>query len=107
MTDIKCPWCDKPLQEVHNKQYPNIMWCPNYDCPGTRTDKICGNAEMWQELTKTMEQLRIAWDALDAVECGPDAYDIYSVVQEAKTKIKALDKTYLENLELLVNNVFK
>ena len=61
-----------------------------------------------KELDHTKKQLEIAVDALNTVTATPlNSRVIHDVANKALEQITALKRTELENLELLVNNVFK
>lgn len=61
MSDMKCPFCNKPLQPTLRQS--DEYWCENYDCPRTNIEWV-GSQKLWQELIKTKQALDIAVDAL-------------------------------------------
>ena len=52
MSDMKCPFCNKPLQPTLRQS--DEYWCENYDCPRTNIEWV-GSQKLWQELIKLME----------------------------------------------------
>lgn len=47
MSDIKCPFCNKPLQPT--LRLSDEYWCENYDCPRTNIE-WAGSKKLWQSL---------------------------------------------------------
>lgn len=62
MSDMKCPFCNKPLQPT--LRLSDEYWCENYDCPRTSI-KWTGSQKLWQELIRTRKALEIAVVALN------------------------------------------
>ena len=65
MSDMKCPFCNKPLQPT--LRLSDEYWCENYDCPRTNI-KWTGSQKLWQELTRTRKALDIAINVLNRVK---------------------------------------
>ena len=61
MSDMKCPFCNKPLQPTLRQS--DEYWCENYDCPRTNIEWV-GSQKLWQELIRTRKALDVAVDAL-------------------------------------------
>ena len=64
MSNMKCPYCNKPLQPTLRQS--DEYWCENYDCPGTNIEWV-GSQKLWQELIRTRKALDIALDCLNGV----------------------------------------
>lgn len=106
MSDMKCPFCGQELGigSIDGK------WLVCFNC------HITGNDKLWQELIRTRKALGIAVDALKMIGSGDiiehsvvgheDDNKIF-IANKALEQIIALEKSELENLEMLVNNVFK
>lgn len=54
MNDMKCPFCNKPLQPTLRQS--DEYRCENYDCPRTNIEWV-GSPKLWQELIRTRKQL--------------------------------------------------
>lgn len=54
MSDMKCPFCNKPLQPTLRQS--DEYWCENYDCPRTNIEWV-GSQKLWQELIRTRKAL--------------------------------------------------
>lgn len=54
MSDMECPFCNKPLQPTLRQS--DEYWCENYDCPGTNIEWV-GSQKLWQELIRTRKAL--------------------------------------------------
>ena len=98
-----CPTCKRPTQ-LDNEMIEYLV---------KEKDKY---RDMLGERTKELERTRKALDvAKDTFNWIDETYrtgqeteaEIWGKVQLAAQKITALEKSELENLEMLVNNVFK
>lgn len=69
MSDMKCPFCNKPLQPTLRQS--DEYWCENYDCPRTNI-KWVGSQKLWQELIRTRKALDVAVDVLKDFSIHPD-----------------------------------
>lgn len=113
MSDIKCPVCGKQMKQAtydYDKKdnddtlYMSIMPC---DC----VCNFAASKAVWQKLIRTRKALDVAKERLkniilDAEILATPEY-LASRAKEALAEITALEKSELENLEMLVNNVFK
>lgn len=96
--DMKCPVCNVGyVHESVNHWCCDYEFCPSYDETDTetydiliRTRKVLDKAKWW--LNEIVENHR---------------YTPISTAEMALAEITALEKSELENLEMLVNNVFK
>lgn len=91
MSNLKCPFCNKPLQPTHRSE--NEYWCENYDC--TETSWKFGSISLWQELIRTRKALDVAVDALNAGKTLADIAGFKMLVaglEEALNKITALEQ---------------
>ena len=61
MTELKCPFCDKPLQPTHRIE--DEYFCEGYDCPQTSLTWI-GTSSLWKALANTKKKLDIAVDGI-------------------------------------------
>lgn len=64
MTDMKCPFCNKPLQPTLRQS--DEYWCENYDCPRTNIEWV-GSQKLWQELIRTRKALDVARIGLEYI----------------------------------------
>lgn len=56
MSNIKCPFCNKPLQPTLRQS--DEYWCENYDCSGTNIEWV-GSQKLWQGLIRIKELFEI------------------------------------------------
>lgn len=85
MTELKCPYCNKPLQPTLRR--PDEYWCENYDCPQTNIAWV-GTSALWQALIDTKKELDISIDGLKDFSIHPDD----SVKKYAKKVLKQINK---------------
>lgn len=71
MSDIKCPFCNKPLQPTHRSE--NEYWCGNTDC--TETSWKFGSISLWQELIYTKKQVEIYHEFVTKLYLNGDITD--------------------------------
>ena len=91
MSDMKCPFCGKELQE-------DVGYDGDYSCPNC-TEPYFGSPELWQELIRTRKALEIAKDAMKEYE-DRDSYDCngdwcgceHSTAHEALEQITAQEQ---------------
>lgn len=62
MKELKCPFCNNPLQPTLRQS--DEYWCENYDCVGTNIEWV-GSKKLWEELIKTKQALDVAVKALE------------------------------------------
>ena len=86
MSDLICPFCNKPLQPT--LRIEDEYFCENYDCPQTSITWI-GTSSLWKALADTKKKLDIAVDALKRIDwCATD----YGAAQETINEITALEQ---------------
>lgn len=88
MSDMKCPFCDKPLQPTLRQA--DEYFCENYDCPKTSIEWV-GSKKLWQELITTRKALDIAVDALNTIKGKHDPRCAVYHIDE-KTAYEALEQ---------------
>ena len=99
MSELKCPFCGEKLQE-------DIGYDGDYSCPNCRTPYF-GSLELWQELIRTRKALNVAKEGLKEIQDKGEYVNVIELAEYYLDEITALEKAELENLEMLVNNVFK
>ena len=95
MSDMKCPFCNKPLQPTlcQSDEY----WCENYDCSRTSIEWV-GSQKLWQELIRTRKALDVAKyaiknikDDMKKVKDGDDIWEIQKNLHDyCKTTLKQI-----------------
>lgn len=114
MCEIKCPFCNKPLHcgaTLKSDEYlVELYQCANPECEST--EFLVGCKEFWDILgqhRRTRKALDVAVDGIKYMRnnCLEYAADYMDKADEILEQITALEKSELENLEMLVNNVFK
>ena len=95
MSDIKCPFCNKPLQPTLRQS--DEYWCENYDCPRTNIEWV-GSQKLWQELIRTRKALEMALDWLAQV-ATPAKCDDELCCEFTKRKLTEI-KTALEQKDV-------
>lgn len=88
MSDMKCPFCNKPLQPT--LRLSDEYWCENYDCPRTSI-KWTGSQKLWQELIRTRKALDVAMAGLEKMTWGCDSSDAEHLLKEI-TALEQKDK---------------
>lgn len=88
MSDMKCPFCNKPLQPTLRQS--DEYWCENYDCPGTNIEWV-GSQKIWQELIRTRKALDRAKLILKNLLPNLDGYERLDV-GKALEQITALEQ---------------
>lgn len=76
MSDMKCPFCGKELQE-------DVGYDGDYSCPNC-TEPYFGSPELWQELIRTRKALDVAIRRLDQMTWGCDSTDAEYLLKEIK-----------------------
>ena len=66
MSELKCPFCNKPLQPTLRQS--DEYFCENYDCPKTSIEWV-GSKKLWQALIDTKKILdKATWWLNEIVE---------------------------------------
>lgn len=102
MSELKCPFCNKPLQPT--LRHSNEYWCENYDCPRTNIEWV-GSQKLWQELIrtrKTLEQSEICCTEWEKQALDYKAENI-ALSSELERTRKALDVA-VDALKQITNN---
>jgi hypothetical protein len=96
MSELKCPFCNKPLQPTLRQS--DEYWCENYDCSGTNIEWV-GSKKLWQELIRTKKQLvtkcnqlEIAVDALKYIRRTNPISFHFEAIEKALREITALEQ---------------
>ena len=55
MIELKCPFCQQELKELHVNGFSVGFRCKNKNCP--ETSIMCGTKALWQELIRTRKEL--------------------------------------------------
>jgi hypothetical protein len=84
MSDMKCPFCNKPLQPTLRQS--DEYWCENYDCPRTNIEWV-GSQKLWQELIRTSKALDAALDGLTVIGGYLDYNDCVGIALDTKDEI--------------------
>lgn len=86
------------IEQMDSKEYGDLV--------GERyVSRWCYVDDLIKENERTRKALDVAVDALQRIADAPIGYCMFA--EEALEQIAALEKSELENLEMLVNNVFK
>ena len=85
MTELKCPFCDKPLQPTHRIE--DEYFCENYDCPQTSITWV-GTSSLWKALANTKKKLDIAVDALEYIRRTNPISFHFEAIEKALEQIK-------------------
>lgn len=91
----------------YNDKYPDMsaMYAVQFEYENKLKDKI---KELEAELERTRKALYLAFEMLKDIKNDPDTNDeLTQEIADRLDEITALEKSELENLEMLVNNVFK
>lgn len=83
MSELKCPYCNKPLVD---RGYYDYM-CPD-ECYGA--GNIVGNESMWAALISAKKKLDIAVDALIGIEDGVD--NLYIAQVTARDALEEIEQ---------------
>lgn len=81
MTELKCPFCNKPLQPTHRIE--DEYFCENYDCPQTSITWV-GTSSLWKAFAATKKKLDVAVDGLEKMTWGCDSSDAEHLLKEIK-----------------------
>lgn len=84
MSELKCPFCQQELLDDIKGEYG----CSNSQCQ--KSVFMFGSRELWQELIRTREELKIAFDALDMMVIDDNVSGM--VARNAVKQIKALEQ---------------
>lgn len=88
MSDMKCPFCDNPLQPTLRQS--DEYWCENYDCPRTNIEWV-GSQKLWQELIRTCKALETLQEFITKLYLNGNITD-EQLERYKKTLITALEQ---------------
>lgn len=89
MSNLKCPFCNKPLQPTLRQS--DEYWCENYDCSGTNIEWV-GSKKLWQELIRTRKALDVAVDALKEIQDKGEYVNPIELAESYLDEITALEQ---------------
>lgn len=95
MSDMKCPFCQQELKE-------DVGYDGDYSCPNCGTATYFGSPELWQELIRTKEQLRIRDDELTFVctQRMPELERTRKALEIAVDALNRIDKQLMTGIEM-------
>lgn len=66
MSNMKCPFCQQELKELHVNGFSVGFRCKNKNCP--ETSIMCGTKALWQELIRTRKALDVLLFTINRLE---------------------------------------
>ena len=90
MSELKCPFCNKPLQPTLRQS--DEYWCENYDCPGTNIEWV-GSQKLWQELAEMKRKFEMANGELNYIQKQVDKDQNLAKVEDLRKKLKIACET--------------
>ena len=111
MSNIKCPYCNKPLEckttHISEVYVIDLYHCANQDCEST--EYLVGCKEFWDilgQLIRTRKMLKIAVGTIETIKYSKksDAINLRHKANKALIEIyKIKDQTALEQKERFAN----